>query len=104
MKIIGVCACPAGIAHTYMAAENLENAAKKRGYEVKIETNGSSGVENHLTEEDIKTADYVIIAADTSVETERFRGKKMLVTSVTEAVRHVNKIYEQIENDEVEVY
>lgn len=104
MKIIGVCACPAGIAHTYMAAENLENVAKKRGYEVKIETNGSSGVENHLTEEDIKTADYVIIAADTSVETERFRDKKMLVTSVTEAVRHVNKIYEQIENDEVEVY
>ena len=46
MKVIGVCACPAGIAHTYMAAENLERAAKKRGYEVKIETDGSAGVEN----------------------------------------------------------
>ena len=75
-RIIGVCACPAGIAHTYMAAENLERQGKKLGFQVKIETNGSGGVENRLREEDIKEADYVIIAADTRVEMERFRGNR----------------------------
>ena len=88
-RIIGVCACPAGIAHTYMAAENLERQGKKLGFQVKIETNGSGGVENRLREEDIKEADYVIIAADTRVEMERFRGKKLLEVSVTDAVRKV---------------
>lgn len=104
MKIIGVCACPAGIAHTYMAAENIENFAKKKGYEVKVETNGSGGVENRLTDQDIETADYVIIAADTRVEMERFRGKKLLEVSVTDAVRKVSKIFEKIENDDVNIY
>ena len=88
-RIIGVCACPAGIAHTYMAAENLERQGKKLGFQVKIETNGSGGVENRLREEDIKEADYVIIAADTRVEMERFRGKKLLEVSVRDAVRKV---------------
>lgn len=96
MKIIGVCACPAGIAHTYMAAENLERQGKKLGYKVKIETNGSGGVENRLSEEDIKEADYVIIAADTRVEMERFRGKKLLEVSVTDAVRKVESVYEKL--------
>ena len=104
MKIVAVCACPAGIAHTYMAAENIENCAKKRGHQAKVETNGSGGVENRLTENDIKEADYVIIAADTRVEMERFRGKKLLEVSVTDAVRKVNKIFEKIEKDEVKVY
>ena len=104
MKIVAVCACPAGIAHTYMAAENIENCAKKRGYQAKVETNGSGGVENRLTENDIKEADYVIIAADTRVEMERFRGKKLLEVSVTDALRKVNKIFEKIEKDEVKVY
>ena len=90
-RIIGVCACPAGIAHTYMAAENLERQGKKLGFQVKIETNGSGGVENRLREEDIKEADYVIIAADTRVEMERFRGKKLLEVSVTDAVRKVER-------------
>lgn len=88
-RIIGVCACPAGIAHTYMAAENLERQGKKLGFQVKIETNGSGGVENRLREEDIKEADYVIIAADTRVEMERFRGKKLLEVSVTDAMEEV---------------
>lgn len=96
MKIIGVCACPAGIAHTYMAAENLERQGKKLGYKVKIETNGSGGVENRLNGEDIKEADYVIIAADTRVEMERFRGKKLLEVSVTDAVRKVESVYEKL--------
>ena len=102
-NIIGVCACPAGIAHTYMAAENLERKGKKLGYSVKIETNGSGGVENRLSEEDIKSADYVIIAADTRVEMERFRGKKLLEVSVTDAVRKVDTVYEKL-NDALKEY
>ena len=100
---IGVCACPAGIAHTYMAAENLERQGKKLGFQVKIETNGSGGVENRLREEDIKEADYVIIAADTRVEMERFRGKKLLEVSVTDAVRKVESVYEKL-NDALKEY
>lgn len=103
-KIIGVCACPAGIAHTYLAAENLENLAKKRGFEVKIETNGSSGVENHLNSEDIAGADYVVIAADTRVEMERFRGKKLLEVAVSDAIRNGEKIFKQIDEDQFNVY
>ena len=102
-RIIGVCACPAGIAHTYMAAENLERQGKKLGFQVKIETNGSGGVENRLREEDIKEADYVIIAADTRVEMERFRGKKLLEVSVTDAVRKVESVYEKL-NDALKDY
>ena len=102
-RIIGVCACPAGIAHTYMAAENLERQGRKLGFQVKIETNGSGGVENRLREEDIKEADYVIIAADTRVEMERFRGKKLLEVSVTDAVRKVESVYEKL-NDALEEY
>ena len=102
-RIIGVCACPAGIAHTYMAAENPERQGKKLGFQVKIETNGSGGVENRLREEDIKEADYVIIAADTRVEMERFRGKKLLEVSVTDAVRKVESVYEKL-NDALKEY
>lgn len=102
-RIIGVCACPAGIAHTYMAAENLERQGKKLGFQVKIETNGSGGVENRLREEDIKEAEYVIIAADTRVEMERFRGKKLLEVSVTDAVRKVESVYEKL-NDALKEY
>ena len=102
-RIIGVCPCPAGIAHTYMAAENLERQGKKLGFQVKIETNGSGGVENRLREEDIKEADYVIIAADTRVEMERFRGKKLLEVSVTDAVRKVESVYEKL-NDALKEY
>ena len=102
-RIIGVCACPAGIAHTYMAAENLERQGKKLGFQVKIETNGYGGVENRLREEDIKEADYVIIAADTRVEMERFRGKKLLEVSVTDAVRKVESVYEKL-NDALKEY
>lgn len=103
-KIIGVSACPAGIAHTYLAAETLENIAKRQGYDVKIETNGSGGVENRLSEEDIAQADYVVIAADTKVEMERFRGKKLIEISVSEAIRNPNDLFNKINNDELDVY
>lgn len=104
MKIVGVCACPAGIAHTYMAAESLEMNAKAKGYDVKIETNGASGVENRLTDTDIESADYVIVAADMKVEMERFKGKKLIKVSVGDAIRKVNDIYQSIENDNVTIY
>lgn len=103
-KVIGVCACPAGIAHTYMAAESLELTAKSKGYAAKIETNGSSGVENRLSDEDISNADYVIIAADTKVEMERFKGKKLIKVSVSDAIRKPNEIYKQIESDALSEY
>ncbi|MFR7591251.1 MAG: PTS fructose transporter subunit IIB [Longibaculum sp.] len=103
-KIIAVCACPAGIAHTYMAAENIETYAKSKGYEVKVETNGSAGVENRLTQEDIETADCVLIAADTKVEMERFRGKKLLEVSVSDAVRKIEKVFQEIESENLKVY
>lgn len=103
-KIVAVCACPAGVAHTFMAAENLEVTAKKKGYEIKVETNGASGIENGLTEDEIKNADYVIIAADTKVEMDRFKGKKLLERSVSDAVRNIKEIFDQIESDNLEIY
>ncbi|MTI96694.1 MAG: PTS sugar transporter subunit IIC [Firmicutes bacterium] len=103
-KIIGVAACPAGIAHTYLATESLEQAAKQLGYEVKIETNGAGGVENRLTETDIAEATAVIIAADTTVDKERFRGKPMLEVSVGEAIKHAAKIIQKVEAGELETY
>lgn len=76
MKIVGVTACPTGIAHTYMSAEKLTITAEALGYEVKIETQGAK-VENVLTKEDIATADYVILAVDKEIDTSRFAGKKI---------------------------
>lgn len=85
MKIVGITSCSTGIAHTYMAAESLEIAAKKRDIEIKVETQGSIGAENVLTEQEIAEADAVIIAASTSVNKDRFNGKRLLEVDVTEA-------------------
>lgn len=85
--IVAVTACPTGIAHTYMAQEALNQAAKELGYAVKVETQGASGVENRLTDEDIKQADAVIIAADKKVELDRFVGKPLLQNSVSSAIK-----------------
>ncbi|WP_067929153.1 PTS fructose transporter subunit IIC [Alicyclobacillus shizuokensis] len=87
-KLVAVTACPTGIAHTYMAQEALQQAAKAAGYEIKVETQGASGVEQALTEEDIDQADAVIIAADKKVELERFLGKRLLETSVSSAIKN----------------
>lgn len=103
-KIVGVAACPAGIAHTYLAAESIVKAAKEVGYEVKMETNGAGGVENELTSQEIKEADAVIIAADTFVEMERFDGKPLLEVSVSMAVRNGRKVIEQIEEGNLSIY
>lgn len=78
MKIVGVCACVAGIAHTYLAQEKLINAAEKRGHKINVETQGVIGQENPLTEEEIKEADVVVLAIDVSISgKERFKGKKL---------------------------
>lgn len=98
MKILAVTACPTGIAHTYMAAEAIEDAAKKKGYEVKVETRGSVGVENELTDSEIKEADAIILACDTSVPMERFAGKKVLSISVSEALKETDKLIDRALN------
>ncbi len=93
-KIVAVTACPTGIAHTYMAQEALLQAAKKMGYEVKVETQGASGVEQELSYEDIQSADAVIVAADKAVELDRFEGKRLLQTSVSSAIKAPEQLLE----------
>lgn len=86
-KIVAITACPTGIAHTYMAAEGLERGAKKLGHTIKVETQGSIGVENRLSDKEIAEADLVIIAADTKVDLSRFSGKKIYETSSNAAIK-----------------
>lgn len=86
-KIVGVTACTTGIAHTYMSAESIEKAAKELGYEVKIETDGQSGAENVLTEQEIKEAEFVICAVDTKTEMSRFNGKKVYQTTTSAVIK-----------------
>lgn len=83
--IVGITGCPTGIAHTFMAKKALEEAGQELGYEVKIETHGAIGVENKLTKEEIKRAEYVIIACDKEVQMSRFIGKKVLHKKVVDA-------------------
>lgn len=96
MKIVGVCACTVGIAHTYMAQEKLEKAAEKAGIEAKFETQGSIGRENALTEEEIKEADLVILAIDVKIaDADRFAGKKVIKVSTDVAIKSPNKLMEK---------
>ncbi|MGP4060659.1 fructose-specific PTS transporter subunit EIIC [Halobacillus sp. H74] len=104
MKILAVTACPVGIAHTYMAAENLQKAGDEMGVKMKVETQGSIGVENELTEKDIAEADGIIIASDKEVSKERFGGKKLLVVGVQEGIREPEKLIQKIIDNDVSVY
>lgn len=102
MIIVGISACPAGIAHTYMAQEAIEQEGRKRGHTVKIETQGSMGIENELTQEEIDAADYVVFAASIGVEgEERFDEKneedKILNVEPGDAIRHVVELFDEIE-------
>ena len=98
MKIVGVCACTVGIAHTYIAQEKLEKAAKKAGFEAKFETQGSIGVENALTNEDIDSADAVLLAIDVKIaDRERFDGKKVVQVPTDVAIKSPNKLMEKIQ-------
>ena len=86
-RLVGITACPTGIAHTFMAAEALRKAATSLGHEIKVETQGSVGAKNQLTPEDIAQADAVVIAADTHVDTSRFAGKRLYQTSTKKALK-----------------
>lgn len=97
MKIIAVTACPTGIAHTYMAAEQLEKTGKLLGHQIKVETQGAMGIENELTAADIKSADFVIFAVDIAVEQpERFTGCKQITVPVQEAIKNPRGIFEKL--------
>jgi fructose PTS system EIIBC or EIIC component len=95
-KIIAITSCPNGIAHTYMAAENLQKAAEKLGVEIKVETQGSIGVENEFSEEDIKEADGLIIAADKNVEKSRFTGMPIVETGVQDGIHKAEDLINRI--------
>lgn len=87
-KILAVTACPTGIAHTYMAADALKQKAEEMGVDIKVETNGSTGVKNELTQEDIRGAKAIIVSADTKVSMDRFDGKIVIQTPVAEAIKN----------------
>ncbi|WP_042225534.1 PTS fructose transporter subunit IIB [Oceanobacillus manasiensis] len=96
MKIVGVAACTVGIAHTYIAQEKLENAGKKAGHEISVETQGTIGTESELTQEQIAEADIVIIAADVKIAgRERFEGKRIIQVTTEIAVKSPNKLIEK---------
>lgn len=98
-KIVAITACPTGVAHTFMAAEALEEEGKRRGHQIKVETRGSVGAKNQLTDQEISDADLVIIAADIEVPLERFNGKKMYRTKTGPALKktaeEMDKAFEQ---------
>ncbi|MDT2599566.1 fructose PTS transporter subunit IIB [Enterococcus hulanensis] len=98
MKIVGVSACPTGVAHTYMAQEALEKEGKKRGHEIKIETQGSIGIENEVTEEEAEEADVVILAVSVFIENEeRFEDKLVLNADVNDAISYPAKVLDAVE-------
>ena len=103
-KIVAVTACPTGIAHTYMAAESLEKKAKELGYQIKVETRGSGGAKNVLTEKEIREADGVIIAADTKVPMERFHGKRVIECQVSAGISRPEELLQKIAAGDAAIY
>lgn len=103
-RVLAVTACPTGIAHTYMAAEALEKAGKKLGYTIKIETNGSGGAKNVLTRKEIEEADGIIIAADKTVETARFNGKRLISAAVSDGIKKPEELIQKIIDGDAPVY
>jgi fructose-specific phosphotransferase system IIB component len=97
MKIVAVTACPTGIAHTYMAAARLEKTAKDLGHEIKVETQGALGIENALSENDIRQAKVVILAVDIGIEgRERFKDVRIIEVPLREAITNTKAIFERI--------
>lgn len=103
-KVLAVTACPTGIAHTYMAAEALEKAGKRLGISIKVETNGSGGAKNILTDEEIAACDGIIVAADKTVEMARFDGKKVIRTKVSDGIKIPDELINRIEAGDAPVY
>lgn len=104
INLLAVTACPNGIAHTYMAQEALEKAAKARGVNIKVETNGSDGIKNRLTASEIEKADAIIIAADKKVETARFNGKKVIQRPVSDGIRKAGDLVDRAIKGEANIY
>ena len=103
-KILAVTSCPTGIAHTYMAAEGIEKAAKAKNCFIKVETRGSGGAKNVLTDEEIRDADCIIVAADAQVPMERFDGKKVIECQVSDGISKADKLVERAITGNVPVY
>lgn len=103
-KILAVTSCPTGIAHTYMAAEGLEKAARAAGCFIKVETRGSGGAKNVLTDQEIREADCIIVAADAKVPMDRFHGKKLIECQVSDGISKADQLVARAMNGDVPVY
>lgn len=103
-RILAITACPTGIAHTFMAAESLENKGKELGIPVKVETQGADGAKNVLTKDEIAKAECIIIAADKNVDLSRFDGKRVITTKVADGIHKAQELIERGVNGDVPVY
>lgn len=103
-KILAVTSCPTGIAHTYMAAEGLEKAARAAGCFIKVETRGSGGAKNVLTDQEIREADCIIVAADAKVPMDRFHGKKLIECQVSDGISKADQLVARAMSGDVPVY
>ena len=102
--ILAVTACPTGIAHTFMAAENLNQKASSKGVSIKVETNGSAGIKNALTKEEIEHATCIIVAADKNVEMSRFNGKKVIITKVADGIHKADELIDKAVKGDAPVF
>ena len=103
-EILAITACPTGIAHTYMAAEALEQMGEQLGHKVKVETHGSSGVKNKFTKEEIKNAKGIIIASDTKIDLSRFDGKKLIKAKVADGINKPKELIENVLSSNAKTY
>ena len=103
-EILAITSCPTGIAHTYMAAEALEQMGEQLGHKVKVETHGSSGVKNKFTKEEIRNAKAVIIAADTKIDLSRFDGKKLVKAKVADGINRPQELIERVLSSDAKTY
>ena len=103
-KVLAVTACPTGIAHTYMAAENLQKAGLSLGIPIKVETNGSDGAKNVLTKEEIAACEGIIIAADKNVEMDRFDGKPVIITRVADGIHKPEELIKKVTEGKAPIY
>lgn len=104
LRILAVTGCPTGIAHTYMAAESLEKKAREMGYGIKVETRGSGGAKNVLTEREIEEAECIIVAADTKVPMDRFDGKPVIVCKVSDGINKAEELIKRAVSGEAHIY
>lgn len=103
-EVLAVTACPTGIAHTFMAAESLSNKGEEKGITIKVETNGSGGIKNALTKDEIEHAKCIIVAADKKVEMARFDGKKVIITKVADGIHKADELLERAVKGDAPVY